>query len=305
MAIPAADAVSQGRQMELHYFRGNNFGDSLNGWFWDRFCPGWREARDGSLLVGVGTLIHNRLPAGRPKLIMGSGAGYGPAPSGALLEECEFRCVRGPRSAAVLGLPPEAGVVDPAVLVADLPEFANIPVSGRPIFVPHHDTHFFAPLERIAEKAGVDLVRPNQDARDVIRRIAAAPLVLAESMHAAIIADAFGRPWHNLVISPVISEWKWLDWAESLAIPLRFNRLAPKAYGRPGVTITQEPGAVEARASVDRRLPARAFRRLLRPLLERAAVDGLLRLSNEPGQLSDRSRLAEKKERLLERLTLD
>lgn len=290
--------------MQLHYFKGNNFGDSLNLWFWDQFLPGWRDTLPDAMLVGIGTLINGRLPAGVPKLVMGSGAGYGSPPAGALLEECEFRFVRGPRSAAVLGLPRELAVIDPAVLVADLPEFRGIPVSGPPVFVPHHQTYLFASLERLASKAGVELVRPDQDARAVIRRIAEAPIVLAESMHAAIIADALGRPWHNVIISPVISEWKWLDWAESLEIPLRFNRLVPSTKIPLGVTRVDAPTVPDPRKAIQKGMLARACRRLLRAHFEKPIVEGLLRLLDEPGQMSDRRLLAEKKARLAERITL-
>jgi succinoglycan biosynthesis protein ExoV len=64
----------------------------------------------------------------------------------------------------------------------------------------------------------------------VIRRIAAAPLVIAESMHAAIIADAFRVPWIPVRFSPHFHAEKWLDWAASLDMTLAIPPLVPLLY---------------------------------------------------------------------------
>ncbi len=52
----------------------------------------------------------------------------------------------------------------------------------------------------------------------MVRRIAAADKVIAESMHAAIIADAFRVPWIPVALSREVSPFKWVDWASSLNI---------------------------------------------------------------------------------------
>jgi succinoglycan biosynthesis protein ExoV len=148
--------------LELFYFKtpGGNFGDDLNLWLWDEILPGWREARPGTLLVGVGTLINGKLPRGVPKLILGSGFGYGDPPDAALKAECEFAAVRGPLSEQALGLPPGTGIVDPAVLVADMPAFRNIPRSGRPVFVPHHASIGRVDWKALCDRAGLDYLSP-------------------------------------------------------------------------------------------------------------------------------------------------
>ena len=96
--------------MKLHHFHDpeGNFGDDLNHWLWDALLPGWRAAWPGTWLVGVGTLINSKMPAGAPKMVMGSGVGYGELPSPGMLAECRFVSVRGPRSAAALGIAPDA-----------------------------------------------------------------------------------------------------------------------------------------------------------------------------------------------------
>lgn len=288
--------------MELYRYRAaTNFGDQMNDWFWDAVCPGWREAGDG-FLVGIGTILNAKLPAGVRKVVMGSGAGYGPPPGARLLGECEIRCVRGPRTAAALGLPAALAATDPAVLAADMPEFAGRAVWGRPIFVPHHVTFWFASPERVADEAGVDLVLPQQDSREVIRRIASAPLVLAESMHAAILADAFGTPWHAVVVSPLINRWKWLDWGESIGLEPLFHSALPDGFRCHGVRHRQVAGAPAPVVDVDTSRLARLRRRLQRRAIERRAAGLLSRLAGKPGQLSDRARLEEAKARLRDRL---
>ncbi|MCP6146191.1 polysaccharide pyruvyl transferase family protein, partial [Klebsiella pneumoniae] len=50
----------------------------------------------------------------------------------------------------------------------------------------------------------------------VLDKIRNAKLVLADAMHAAIIADAFRVPWVPMVTSPQINTFKWLDWTSTI-----------------------------------------------------------------------------------------
>src|SRR5439155_14985318 len=67
----------------------------------------------------------------------------------------------------------------------------------------------------ICQDLGIEFLDPRTDSRDVVRRIAAAEKVIAESMHAAIIADAFRVPWVPVALSREISPFKWADWSLS------------------------------------------------------------------------------------------
>jgi succinoglycan biosynthesis protein ExoV len=299
----------------FHYhISSGNFGDDLNTWLWDEILPGWREVLPGHLLVGVGTLINDKLPRGVPKVVLGSGVGYGSGlPDAALMAECRFVALRGPRSARALGLPPELGIVDPAVLIADLPEFQNIPKSGRPVFVPHHTSVHRVDWARLCDKAGVDYVSPEGEARAVIRKLAAAPLVIAESMHAAILADAFGTPWVGVSVSHVFNGAKWLDWADSLGVVPRIQPLypmidalrarlpvSPKALlsGRaPRPAAPAEPSLSGGSAARTHAGPLPLHLKIRIALERPQTVPRLRALSREPGQLSDRARLAAAKAR--------
>lgn len=299
--------------MDLFHYHlaSGNFGDDLNTWLWDAILPGWREMLPGHLLVGVGTLINDKLPRGVPKVVLGSGVGYGGLPDAALMAECRFVAVRGPRSAKALGLPPETGIVDPAVLIADLPEFQNIPKSGRPVFVPHHASVHRADWARLCDKAGVDFVSPEGEARDVIRKLAAAPLVIAESMHAVILADAFGTPWVGVSISHLFNGAKWLDWADSVGVVPKICPMFPAMNAVAGLVPKRSRSETVIRPATSapaaggrgrgRKLPLRLR---IRIMLERGqAVSRLKALAREPGQLSDRKQLDAAKGRYRAALT--
>jgi succinoglycan biosynthesis protein ExoV len=201
-----------------------NFGDDLNLWLWDFLLPGFRDIRPDMLLVGVGTVLNEKLlPAGVRKLVIGSGFGYGNAPDLSNTSEWDVRAVRGPLTAERLGLDPALALLDPAMMVADMPEFQNLPRNGGTIFVPHWESTVGGIWPLVCEPAGIGYVDPCGEAKSVIRSIAQAELVIAESMHAAILADAFRVPWVAVTTSQGINSFKWRDWAASLDL-----RYAPR-----------------------------------------------------------------------------
>lgn len=274
--------------MDLFYYQdpAGNFGDDLNTWIWDELLPGWREALPGHLLVGVGTLLNARLPRGQPKVVIGTGAGYGDLPPETVRAECRFLSVRGPRSAAALGLPAGAGIVDPAALLPEMPRFRGIAKAGPPVFIPHNRSCHRLDWEAVCAEAGVEYLSPRGDAEAVIRRLASAPLVIAEAMHGAIVSDAFGTPWHGLATSEWFLTAKWLDWADSLGLSPRISKLyALTNLGkRAGRVITRQRAYVDASGEGK-------WSDLRRRIEAPQAVTMLRRLAGQEGQLSDRARL--------------
>lgn len=304
--------------MDLYYYHSShgNFGDDLNTWIWDTLLPGWREAWPGTTLIGVGTLINNGLPRGMPKLIVGSGLGYGDVPDAGLMAECRFEAVRGPRSAAGLGLSADKGIVDPAIMLSDFSEFQGLPRTERPIFVPHEASIYRNDWARLCAAAGVDYVSPSGDAKTVIHRLATAPLVIAESMHAAIIADTFGTPWHAVSISHRFNGAKWLDWSESVGVQLKISplypimeriaRIVPKQaspaaarQGRMHVADAAAPASPKpVGPSRGSKLPLRLRLRMELEALQTPSA--LRKIVARQGQLSDRAILEQSKERYRE-----
>lgn len=296
--------------MKLHYYQDphGNFGDDLNLWLWDRLLPQWREAWPDRLLVGVGTLLDARdLPEDVCKVVLGSGVGYGTAPDiAADPAKWDIRAVRGPRSAAALGLPPEAGITDGAVLISDFDEFRDLPKRPRPIFVPHHRSCDRLNWDKVCTAAGVDYVSPTGDAREVISAIASAPLVLTESMHGAILGDAFRVPWVAISVNHLFNEFKWQDWAESLDITLKVHPLFPEldaiAAALPNnrrkktsttVTTAPRPAAASGTGSMNDRFGPRGKIRLR--MESYLATRNLKRLCKAAPQLSDAAVLEQRK----------
>lgn len=203
-----------------------NFGDDLNLWLWDFLLPGFREVHPDVLLVGVGTVLNRKLlPQGSKKLVVGSGFGYGAPPDFSDTAQWDVRSVRGPLTAARLGLNETLGIVDPAVMVADMPEFRAVPKVHDALFVPHWESTVGGLWPAVCRAAGLAYVDPCGDAKTVIAAIAGARLVVAESMHAAILADALRVPFVAVTTSRNVNGFKWQDWASSLGLAYRPRRV--------------------------------------------------------------------------------
>ncbi|MBB2971359.1 polysaccharide pyruvyl transferase family protein [Mesorhizobium sp. RMAD-H1] len=203
-----------------------NFGDDLNLWLWDFLLPGFRDGNDDVLLVGAGTVLNaTLLPKNIRKLVIGSGYGYGTVPQISDRSEWDIHAVRGPRTAAKLGLDARLGIIDPAVMVTDMPEFRSLPKKHKTIFVPHWESAIGGIWDSVCKTVGLTYIDPCGEAKSVIRDIAQSRLVIAESMHAAILADAFRIPWIAVTTSGNINSFKWNDWADSVGTTYKPHRV--------------------------------------------------------------------------------
>jgi succinoglycan biosynthesis protein ExoV len=204
-----------------------NFGDELNRWLWDRLLvDAWSQADDSVLFVGIGTILDKNLPPARLTIVFGTGVGYASAPRDISEHSSRWRIygVRGPLTARALGLDQRFAMTDPAILLATLREFRGLDRRGV-IFVPHWKSVRYGNWKAICDDLGIEFVDPCQESTSVVRRIATAGKVIAESMHAAIIADAFRVPWIPVALSREVSPFKWVDWASSVNVAYRPNCL--------------------------------------------------------------------------------
>ncbi|MGE4351168.1 MAG: hypothetical protein AB7E52_03155 [Bdellovibrionales bacterium] len=208
-----------------------NFGDDLNFWLWDRLLPEiWDE--DGRLMFsGIGTIISDRMPFADKWVVLGSGTGYLPPPQGFADNHWEILCVRGPLTAKALGLPPEKALTDGAIALSLLPEYAPVPPEQRQgiVFMPHHTAIRAGQWKEICELAGIEYLDPTADDRETLKRLRTARLVIADAMHAAIVADTLRVPWIPVVSTNQINSFKWLDWANSMKVPYRPILLPPSS----------------------------------------------------------------------------
>ena len=217
--------------VRLHYYQApaGNFGDDLNKWMWSSLMPEITFDKSSStVLVGIGTIINDSIPEGRRRIVFGSGAGYFPPPPDFAGEGWEIACVRGTLTARALNLPVNTAITDGAILLASLPE--GRPASERErsgiVFMPHVGAATTrGSWARVCRDAGIEYLDPRANSRANLERIRTAKLVLADAMHAAIVADTLRVPWIPLATSDEINSFKWLDWTSSMGLPYQPIRL--------------------------------------------------------------------------------
>lgn len=284
--------------MKLVFFRGKvpNFGDELNTTVWDSVLPsGFLDDDESDLFVGIGSIIGDHLPATSRKHVMGSGyAGYMGRPDmGDGSWNIAF--VRGPRTAAVLGLPPEKAICDSAILLRtmDLPAAtAGIDVA----FMPHYESlerGFWAEACKIA---GITLIDATDPTDKILGQIKGARVLITEAMHGAIVADALRTPW--IGVKPIYRghHMKWLDWSEALSIDLRVHNLKPSSVLELYVGATGR-GGENGRSG---RLNESVFSALPNKILTYRAAQHLKALAKEEPQLSSDQAIADVTDRALE-----
>ncbi|HVZ06370.1 polysaccharide pyruvyl transferase family protein [Rhodopila sp.] len=272
--------------MILYHWRGHapNFGDELNTLLWPALLPDFFDGEPATRLLGIGSVLDSRHPPQATKVVAGAGyAGYERKP---LLDESWIiHWVRGPLTAAVLGLPADLALGDPAMLlplampcpvprysvpqhsvprrpvVRRLPDvsfpaasfptapfpggpFPGGPFPGGPVagaqpavgFMPHFESLQRGPWDRAAGMAGVTLIDPREPPQAVMAAIARCDVLLSESLHGAIIADALRIPWVPLRPLAAIHRDKWHDWAATLDVTLRSEHL-PATCGAEWLTV--------------------------------------------------------------------
>lgn len=220
--------------MKLFYYSDStgNFGDDLNAWLWPQLLPGVLDDDEGTLFVGIGSILDKRIPQRPNKVVFGTGVGYGLLP--VLDERWRICCVRGPLTAEALGLPAGLAITDPAVLVSTLRK-PPVAKTHRVSFIPHFRSPARArekgvALLQICARLGINYIDPSADVVEVLEGIERSELVLCEAMHGAIVADALRVPWVPLRLYDHILELKWKDWCGSLDLeyrPLAMRDSAP------------------------------------------------------------------------------
>jgi hypothetical protein len=211
----------------LYRWRGNssNFGDELNTILWPSLLPGFFDDDPAVRFLGIGSVLDQRHPPEAVKLVAGSGyGGYERKPQ--LDRTWVVHWVRGPRTAALLGLPPGVALGDPAVLT---PVALGLkPAGGQDVgFMPHFESAGRGAWQRAAELAGMRLIDPRDDPLAILEAIGRCRLVLSEALHGVIVADALRVPW--VAIRPLarIHRAKWNDWADTMGLRPRFRHLPP------------------------------------------------------------------------------
>ena len=288
-----------------------NFGDLLNPLIFESLLPGYFSDPYPEVdFLGIGTTLGMLVPSDGPSrrtVVFTSGLGgaegraYGTPPK--LTELFDIECVRGPLTAQLLGLPPDMAVTDGALLLKVVLHQVDCATNDSTVFVPHMSTVISGgPWKSIATEAGLTPIDPcTTDVVGMVKQIASAPLVVAEAMHAAIVADSFGVPWIAVSSNSSINQFKWTDWCRSLQLAYR-PASVPLPVGR---AIVDSAVTAKLRGRAPRQLTnaaTSAYHRMVQPGLKQLAVRKLRLAASSPPSLSTRSVREERLEELLTRL---
>jgi len=241
------DAPFPEHDPRINYFiRGaaiQNFGDFLPAILADELLATPRIEADMYLLVGsVISENHVRhLLIGTDGQREGSVAFWGcgardaqPLPAH-LTRHWHYCSVRGPLTRDALQLPGDTVLGDPGLLAPLFHTPREHPeTAGKTVCIAH--VHDPKPEEELRAMSGCEVIlRPQCRAtqgglRELLDKIASASFVLTGSLHGAIIACAYGRPFAFWNTGHVDVPFKWRDFARSVAIPEQFVANLAEGY---------------------------------------------------------------------------
>jgi succinoglycan biosynthesis protein ExoV len=205
--------------MKLFYYKDElgNFGDDLNPWLWDKLLPDFFDEDESSWLVGIGTLLNDKLPKLGKKYVFGSGFGYGKVP--VIDENFSFFCVRGPKTASILNLDPSLALTDSAILIraVDIPRPAQKKYKFG--FMPHYQSSRYFSWVSVCESLGFNYICAEWSVDKVLEELLSCEVVICEAMHGAIVSDALRIPWIPVRCYDYISTFKWQDWLLTVDLP--------------------------------------------------------------------------------------
>ncbi len=212
--------------MILNYFKSNNFGDALNPYIFNHFLPEFFDQDPEISFVGIGSILGlNHVREAKKKVVFSSGFAYGALPD--IDESFDIFCVRGPLTCEVLKINKKLAICDGAILLQFM-EKEVLEKKYKYSFMPHWESTEKYNWELICKMSDVHYISPTNDVYSVIRQIKQSEVVIAEAMHAAIVADAFRVPWIPVKAYGGINQFKWQDWASSLNLdyhPLKIKSL--------------------------------------------------------------------------------
>lgn len=204
------------------YVKGGNFGDDLNDYLWRLLVPNIENLRPSEAILGVGTLQGIDISPDIKKVhVFGSGSNSDSVGAKKWLNkhDFEFHFVRGPRTARQWNCEDKA-LTDGACLLM-LTKLKDIPptLSKKIGYIPHHVSDQFENFEFICELADIEYISPKyHNVPDVISKIKSCDYIISASLHGAIVADLFRKPWIPITSGPHIDQYKWNDWCESIKV---------------------------------------------------------------------------------------
>ncbi|MEM1274446.1 MAG: polysaccharide pyruvyl transferase family protein [Pseudomonadota bacterium] len=270
--------------MKLTYFEHSpsNFGDAINATMWAHLLPeGFFDQDESELFLGAGSILWGHTPKRPIKHVMGSGYGGYSGPPDMSDGSWNVVWVRGPLTAATLGLAPRLAIADAAVLLRETP----LPDAADDVgvaFMPHFESTYRGRWADACALAGITFIDPRWEPDRVIALIRGARLIISEAMHGAIVADALRTPWVGIVPFDPAHRMKWQDWAQALDIDLRTEQLMPSSALEAYTALSGKSGKARAAGILQRPwVPRRVFLHLAAARLRRVAEAASPQLSSD------------------------
>jgi succinoglycan biosynthesis protein ExoV len=215
--------------MTLGYVDVPNFGDALNPYIFGHYLPGFFDGEASPVLMGIGSILgFGQFEEVPMKVVFSSGYAPGYATPPTIDHTYDVFCVRGPLTARELDLDPDLAVTDGAGLLRFM-DHEPVETIHRYTYIPHKSTEKLYDWPRVCRETGINYVSPESGVEYVLKQIRRSEVVLAEAMHAAIVADTFRIPWVPVVTNARINEFKWRDWTCSLNLEYAPERI-PSIY---------------------------------------------------------------------------
>ena len=189
-----------------------NFGDDMNDDFVRELWPDFERCGMDNIFC-IGTLLNEGAGKIKNSVVIGSGCGYGDSVDFDY-ESSVIYGVRGPLTAKKIGLTNNFVIGDPALLLPKMKSFSDgksLLMGKSIVVVPHHRTSELWNFENISGSRYCYLDPGTTKINDLIATISQASLVVAEAMHAAIVASAFCVPFVPVSIRGKMEEFKWND----------------------------------------------------------------------------------------------
>ena len=209
--------------------KGGNFGDDLNDYLWKLLHPDMESLRPNEAILGVGTLQGSNFSPDIKKIhVFGSGSYLDPQGAKNWLNkhDFEFHFVRGPLTARQWNCE-DKSLTDGACLLM-LTELKNIaPTFSKKIgYIPHHVSDQLADFKFICDLVDLEYISAKyQTPLEIISKIKSCEYIITSSLHGAIVADLFRKPWIQVKSGPHIYEYKWNDWCESIGVKYKPNKI--------------------------------------------------------------------------------
>lgn len=209
-----------------------NLGDDLNHWLWTRVLQPEFLQRPG-VFMGIGSVIHpdhfRRLPEDRPLYIFGAGCRSAQNPFEGVDIQRRTVMVRGPLSAQALNLSQDYAGLDAAYALQFTDEYdqlRSLPKKHALTLIPYFRSGPLVHYPLVSALKRWNILRSDRYGTipHALQTIAESQLILTESLHGAILADALRVPWMRLwyyLERPAdreTAEFKWADWQQSLGI---------------------------------------------------------------------------------------